>query len=104
MYSKPTCPYCKMAKEALKKFVGTDNLPADQYEVVEISGDPDMNEIQDYLNTITGGRSVCTKDFLFNLTHQRKFVYVVSPNHNANVLVTKRWFYVRSKILSLNRL
>ena len=66
MYSKPTCPYCKMAKEALKKFVGTDNLPADQYEVVEISGDPDMNEIQDYLNKITGGRSVCTKDFLFN--------------------------------------
>ena len=66
MYSKTTCPYCKMAKEALKKFVGTDNLPADQYEVVEISGDPDMNEIQDYLNKITGGRSVCTKNILFN--------------------------------------
>ena len=57
MYSKTTCPFCAKAKKALKPYVGKE-LPADQYEVIEIDNDSDMSDIQDYLKSLTGARSV----------------------------------------------
>lgn len=49
--SKSYCPYCKMAKNALK------SVNAD-FQVLEIENDPNMDKIQDYMKKKTGGRSV----------------------------------------------
>lgn len=57
MFSKSYCPYCTMAKDALTKYVG-DIVPAQEYEVMEIENLERCQEIQDYLLSITGGRSV----------------------------------------------
>ncbi|XP_077989263.1 glutaredoxin-1-like [Glandiceps talaboti] len=51
MFSKSYCPYCKMAKKAL----GNHGVKGD---FVEIEDRDDTDEIQDYLLSITGGRSV----------------------------------------------
>ncbi|XP_002734958.1 glutaredoxin-like [Saccoglossus kowalevskii] len=51
VFSKSYCPYCKMAKTALNKYKIA-------LEVIEIEDRPDSEEIQDYLNTLTGARSV----------------------------------------------
>jgi glutaredoxin 3 len=51
VFSKTTCPYCKMAKEALDK-TGVD------YVVEEIEDRPDCNKLQDVFAKITGGRTV----------------------------------------------
>ena len=52
--SKSYCPFCVMAKQVLKKY----NIPADNIEIMEIENDEDCNEIQDYMQQLTGGRSV----------------------------------------------
>jgi glutaredoxin 3 len=57
VFSKSFCPYCDKAKKALSKYVG-NTLPADEYDVLEIDGLPNCEEIQDYLKTLTGARSV----------------------------------------------
>ena len=56
VFSKSYCPYCTKAKDVLKKY----NLSADDYEVMEIDNDPNAEEIQDYLRSLTGARSVST--------------------------------------------
>ena len=56
VFSKPSCPYCKQAKEILK---GTEyKLTKETLDVLEISGLKNMDEIQDYLHKLTGARSV----------------------------------------------
>ena len=52
--SKSYCPFCVKAKQALKKY----NIPDDKLEWMDIENDPKMDEIQDYMKEITGGRSV----------------------------------------------
>ena len=54
MFSKTYCPFCTKAKGALANHKLTD----DEYEIIEIENNPDCQEIQDYLLSITGGRSV----------------------------------------------
>ena len=54
MFSKSYCPFCTKAKTALAKH----NLTEEEYEVIEIENDPNCQEIQDYLLSVTGGRSV----------------------------------------------
>ena len=54
MFSKSYCPFCTKAKTALAKH----NLTEEEYEVIEIENDPHCQEIQDYLLSVTGGRSV----------------------------------------------
>ncbi|WAR00169.1 GRXC8-like protein [Mya arenaria] len=49
IFSKSTCPYCKMAKDVLKTY----NLSKDDYEVLEINNDPDGAAIQAELKKIT---------------------------------------------------
>jgi len=51
MISKSYCPFCDMAKNALKS-VGAD------FKVMEIEDMPECQEIQDYMQKITGARSV----------------------------------------------
>ncbi|KAH3837488.1 uncharacterized protein LOC127876992 [Dreissena polymorpha] len=57
VFSKSYCPYCTMAKEALKKYVGSV-LPADQYEVWEIENEGDCQSIQNELKKMTGASTV----------------------------------------------
>lgn len=52
--SKPSCPFCHTAKNVLGKY----DIPAEKMKVLEISGDKDCAEIQDYMMTLTGGRTV----------------------------------------------
>ncbi|XP_001353483.3 glutaredoxin-C4 [Drosophila pseudoobscura] len=51
IFSKTFCPYCKMAKEPFQKL----NVQA---TVIELDGNPDGDEIQTVLGTITGARTV----------------------------------------------
>uniref|UniRef100_A0A7E4W6G9 Glutaredoxin domain-containing protein n=1 Tax=Panagrellus redivivus TaxID=6233 RepID=A0A7E4W6G9_PANRE len=53
-FSKSYCPYCQKAKTALEKFT----YKPDAFGWLEIENRPDCQEIQDYLLSITGGRSV----------------------------------------------
>ncbi|KAK6018088.1 Glutaredoxin [Ostertagia ostertagi] len=54
VFSKSYCPYCHKARAALE----TQNLKPGALEWVEIDGRPDCGEIQDYLQSLTGARSV----------------------------------------------
>ncbi|EER09299.1 glutaredoxin, putative [Perkinsus marinus ATCC 50983] len=51
VFSKSYCPHCKKAKSAL-------NSIGAEYKVVELDGRSDCAAIQDYLNEITGARTV----------------------------------------------
>lgn len=51
MFSKTTCGYCTMAKNAFKSI-------NEKVHVIEINNRPDCNEIQNELQKITGARSV----------------------------------------------
>jgi glutaredoxin 3 len=53
IFSKSYCPYCAKAKRAVATV-----LPKEKFTVLEIENDPEVNAIQDYLASITGGRSV----------------------------------------------
>ena len=52
--SKSYCPFCHMAKNVLAKY----DIQPDKMKIIEIDGDPDGADIQDYLQQITGGRTV----------------------------------------------
>ncbi|XP_048876818.1 glutaredoxin-1 [Brienomyrus brachyistius] len=54
LFMKPPCPYCVMAKEVLLKY----NFKPGHFEMIDISGRNDMGSIQDYLQQITGARTV----------------------------------------------
>jgi len=56
VFSKSYCPYCQKAKAALDSF----KLPADVLEWIELNerNDLDVDAVQDYLLSVTGGRSV----------------------------------------------
>mmetsp|Transcript_6430 Transcript_6430/g.5282 ORF Transcript_6430/g.5282 Transcript_6430/m.5282 type:complete len:136 (+) Transcript_6430:55-462(+) len=51
VFSKSYCPHCKKAKAALDS-IGVE------YKVIELDGRKDCNAIQDYLNELTGARTV----------------------------------------------
>ena len=44
MVSKSYCPYCTKAKSVLKLY----KINPEDYEILEIDGRPDMDEIQEY--------------------------------------------------------
>ncbi|XP_008049469.1 glutaredoxin-1 isoform X1 [Carlito syrichta] len=54
VFIKPTCPYCRRTQEILSE------LPIKQglLEFVDITTTNNMNEIQDYLQQLTGARTV----------------------------------------------
>ncbi|DBB14430.1 TPA: hypothetical protein ACH3X3_004727 [Trebouxia sp. C0006] len=52
IFSKSYCPFCKKAKAALQQDLGSN------FTVVELDERQDGEAIQDYLNQLTGGRSV----------------------------------------------
>uniref|UniRef100_A0A914Z7H9 Glutaredoxin-2, mitochondrial n=1 Tax=Panagrolaimus superbus TaxID=310955 RepID=A0A914Z7H9_9BILA len=54
VFSKSYCPYCTKAKDALDSF----KIPSDKYYCVELDKREDCDDIQNYLQSITGGRSV----------------------------------------------
>ena len=53
VFSKTYCPFCVKAKRALETV-----LPREKISVMELESRPDCADIQDYLMSITGGRSV----------------------------------------------
>lgn len=57
VFSKTYCPYCVEAK----KLLATYNLSSDDLEIIELDKAPyssDMDAIQNYLQQVTGARSV----------------------------------------------
>ena len=54
MISKTYCPFCTMAKDALKNYA----IPADKIKIMEIENHKDCAEIQNYMSKLTGGRTV----------------------------------------------
>merc|ERR1712110_94145 len=52
--SKSYCPFCAKAKDALKNY----SIPSDKIKIMEIENHKDGGEIQNYMNQLTGGRSV----------------------------------------------
>uniref|UniRef100_A0A8C7CE35 Glutaredoxin domain-containing protein n=1 Tax=Oncorhynchus kisutch TaxID=8019 RepID=A0A8C7CE35_ONCKI len=53
VFLKPSCAYCVMAKYVLSKY----GFKSGHLEFIDITGRDDMNEIQDYLNKMTGERT-----------------------------------------------
>ncbi|KAL7286058.1 hypothetical protein TKK_0019666 [Trichogramma kaykai] len=51
IFSKTSCPYCKMAKECFEKL-------KQAFTAIELDKRDDMDEFQDILGTLTGARSV----------------------------------------------
>ncbi|XP_065100120.1 glutaredoxin-1 [Paramisgurnus dabryanus] len=54
VFLKPSCPYCVLAKNVLSKYKFKDG----RLDFIDISGRSDMGSVQDYLQQITGGRTV----------------------------------------------
>ncbi|XP_012726183.2 glutaredoxin-1 [Fundulus heteroclitus] len=54
VFLKPTCPYCVMAEEVLSKYP----FKPGHLKKIDISGRDDMQSLQDYLQEITGARTV----------------------------------------------
>jgi glutaredoxin 3 len=52
MFSKTYCPFCDMAKDALRA------AGVEDYELMEMENRSDCSEMQDYLKKLTGARSV----------------------------------------------
>merc|ERR1711993_151243 len=52
--SKSYCPFCKKAKQVLAKY----NIPKEHIAILEIENDSSCEEIQQYMQVLTGGRSV----------------------------------------------
>ena len=52
--SKSYCPFCKKAKHVLAKY----NIPKEDIAILEIENDSSCEEIQKYMQVLTGGRSV----------------------------------------------
>lgn len=52
VFSKSYCPYCARAKTALQTY----NLSPEVLEWLEIEKRDDCNEIQDYMQELTGAR------------------------------------------------
>ncbi|TSK72111.1 Glutaredoxin-1 [Bagarius yarrelli] len=54
VFLKPTCSYCTLAKDVLSKY----SFKSGHLEFIDISGRNNMGAIQDYLQQITGARTV----------------------------------------------
>ncbi|CAB3410798.1 unnamed protein product [Caenorhabditis bovis] len=54
VFSKSYCPYCHKARSALD----SQNIKPDALKWVEIDERPDCDDIQNYLGSLTGARSV----------------------------------------------
>ena len=54
MISKTYCPFCTMAKNALKNYA----IPLEKIKIMEIENHQDCQEIQDYMWQLTGERTV----------------------------------------------
>ncbi|XP_072462190.1 glutaredoxin-1 [Notamacropus eugenii] len=54
VFIKPTCPYCRKAMELLKQLP----IKQESLEFVDITAHKDTNAIQDYLQQLTGARTV----------------------------------------------
>merc|ERR1712018_227405 len=52
--SKSYCPFCHMAKDALKNYA----IPSDKIKIMEIENHKNCGEIQNYMSQLTGGRTV----------------------------------------------
>ena len=57
VFSKKSCPFCSMAKDVFRKYLGKE-LDDSDYEVVEIDNESDCREIQEYLGDLTGRSTV----------------------------------------------
>ncbi|KAF4077104.1 hypothetical protein AMELA_G00204240 [Ameiurus melas] len=54
VFLKPSCPYCVLAKDVLSKY----SFKSGHVDFIDISGRDNMAAIQDYLQQITGARTV----------------------------------------------
>ncbi|XP_045422324.1 glutaredoxin-1 [Lemur catta] len=54
VFIKPTCPYCRRTQEILSQLPFKPGF----LEFVDITANSDANEIQDYLQRLTGARTV----------------------------------------------
>ena len=66
--SKSYCPFCHTAKDVLNKY----DIPPEKMKVIEIEGEKDCAEIQDYMSQLTGGRTVS----LFWIMHPTTYSWV----------------------------
>lgn len=54
VFLKPSCPYCVLAKDVVSKY----SFKSGHLELIDISDMNNMDAIQDYLQQITGARTV----------------------------------------------
>ncbi|XP_051876106.1 glutaredoxin-1 [Pristis pectinata] len=54
LFVRGSCPYCVLAKNVLENF----DFKQDRLQIYDITDHPEMREIQNYLENITGARTV----------------------------------------------
>ena len=80
IFSKSYCPYCTKAKQVFKKHLGKDLIEED-YEVMEIENNPDCDAIQNYLQKLTGARSVSIYAYIRFLSREYWMPDVLFHDH-----------------------
>lgn len=71
VFLKPSCPYCVLAKDVLSKY----SFKSGHLEFIDISSLDNMGAIQDYLQQLTGARTVShlSTPLSYSLIVQRYF-------------------------------
>lgn len=77
LFIKPTCPYCNMAKGVLSQY----KIKPGHLELIDISALSDVRNVQDYLEQLTGARTVKMRCHI----HTKCFPALRSQTQRLNV-------------------
>lgn len=90
VFSKSYCPFCEEAKKIFSSYVRSSKLDPRDYEVMEIEDHPNCQNIQDYLRSITGARSVSTFDMSMLILRNIQPNYVQYQNDCLDCCISCR--------------
>ena len=84
LFVKSYCPYCRRAVSILNSYIGS-KLSQNDVRVCDIEKRPDCRYIQDYLESITGARTVRAAEVLMRFRHRYR-EFSLRRNALADVL------------------
>lgn len=85
VFLKPTCSYCILAKDVLSKY----SFRSGRLEFIDISVLDNMGAIQDYLQRVTGARTVSDSTLLFSSFTETLYTFLLS---DASVVQNRTHF------------
>lgn len=82
IFSKTYCPYCTKAKNVIKKYNVND------LDIIELDNREDCELVIDYLNRLTGARSVSNNYIAYKALFFAFKIYLIKINNFFNALLT----------------